>query len=112
MLTERFGRVRPLPNNGNGYGGFGYGGSNLYVVCLVDCFDPPRYVVRADNFQDAYETAVECLCESIPVGELTDEQRSHLEEHGWADWYGISPAGRLISTDDDVRCDLWIGRER
>ena len=49
----------------SGYAGFGHGGVNLYVTYLADCFQPTIYVVRADDLESAYDTAVECLCDTV-----------------------------------------------
>ena len=90
--------VRRLKDRHNtGYAGFGYGGDKLFVVCLVDCFDPPRYLVRADSFEQAYDTARECLSETLDPGEATE-----AAANGWLDW---SPSGRPVSDDDDIR--IW-----
>ena len=87
-------RVRWIRDTyGTGFGGFGYGGTDLYCASLVDCFDPPLYVFRADSFADAIETADECL--STPFDGLETERDDTFVTS--------SPAGREIWADQDVR---------
>jgi hypothetical protein len=106
-------RVRPLKDRyGTGYAGFGYGGDKFYVVCLVDCSDPPRYLVRADSWEQAYDTAIECLAETVEDGPYFEQ------DHGFSysalvdgtkqpedSWLTYSPSGRVVSIEDDIRCD-------
>lgn len=92
-----------------GYAGYGYGGEHLFSVCLVDCMDPPRYVVRADNLQDALEVAEECLLDDVDVEWLDAEEREayfKAYEMGDSDFFTSSPSGRAVWKDQDIRCTV------
>ena len=90
---------RLLPDTHDTGYGWGYGGRGaLYSVCLVDCFDPPMYLVGADTVEEALEAAEECLSPT-----LDDQTIAWAEEE---DWLTFSPSGRPISTDDDIRITL------
>ena len=101
MRIADHGRVRPLSDmHDTGHGGLGYGGQNLYVVCLVDCFDPPRYVVRADNVSDALEVAEHNL--GAEFDGPADEAEHVVHTVG----------GRTIWSDQDFRVSFWRGANR
>lgn len=60
------GNVRKLKDKYDRGYGWGYGGvQHLFVVCVVDVFDPPWYLVHADNLDEAYEHALNCLVEDL-----------------------------------------------
>jgi len=83
---------------------------HLFSVCLVDCFDPPRYVVRADNLWDALEVAEECLLDTVDSEHLaTDEAETWASlayEASNSDMFTLSPSGRIVWADQDVRCTV------
>jgi len=82
-----------------GYGGHGFGGDKLYAACVVDCFDPPLYVFRADTLTDALEIADECLSTPYDDDEHPVRSWEEAEQHGAT----TSPSGRTIWADQDIR---------
>ena len=93
--------VKALPQrNENGFGGFGYGGSALFVAWVEDCFDPPMYLIRADGWYDAYEVAEASLAPIVTDEDLGRPVADFCEGE-WADEAGISFAadGTLVCTE-------------
>lgn len=90
--------VKALPQrNENGYGGLGYGGSCLFVAWVADCFDPPMYLIRADNFDDAHDVALASLAPIVTEQDLGRPIADFCEGE-WADETGIAwaPDGELV----------------
>lgn len=76
MITKNHGRVS-IGRTPDGTSLLQYGGDKLYVACNVDRFDPPRYLIRADSWEEAYEVATGLAC----LPEVTCE--ACWEEGGW-----------------------------
>jgi hypothetical protein len=98
-----------------GYAGFGYGGDNLYIVSEPVGNFAVHYAVRSDSWEEAYETALECLAESFETFASADEIAEMLTLTTSADveafmakhYLSFSPSGRLISSDNEIRVDSY-----
>lgn len=103
MRTKRFGSVSLLPDNAKtGYGHSYVSGENLYVVCLVDCYFPSFYALRANSFEEAYYVAQECLSPT-----LESDYIAGAESEGWLTY---TESGRPVSSDDDIRVFEFLAR--
>lgn len=98
--NQTFANVRPLKQrDNNGHGGFGYGGDHLYVAVNVDCFDPPCYAIRADTWEDAYETAEASLAPTYERTELDPEEWAQLEAGNDVAGVTINIVGEAVNTE-------------
>lgn len=103
MRTKQFGRVTLLPDNAEtGYGHSYISGENLYVVCLVDCYFPSFYALRADSFEEAYYVAQECLSPTLEGNDLAEAESG--------EWLTYTESGRPVSSDDDIRVFEFLAR--
>ena len=131
MKTQRHGTVRTLKDrHDTGFAGFGYGGEHLFAVALVDVFDPPWYLVRADSLSDADEVATECLVDTVDdrtiAWALTNDQNVSTVNDANMSWEALesaglttSPGGRTIWSENDIRIthlccdgDAWSAIDR
>lgn len=110
MIINGIKHYRLHDRHNTGYAGYGQGGKHLFSVCLVDCMDPPRYMVRADNLIDAYEVAEECLLDDVDSEHLAPDEAedwvSVAYEESDSDMFKFSPSGRIVWADQDIRCTV------
>ncbi|MEM9605886.1 MAG: hypothetical protein AAGA99_00590 [Actinomycetota bacterium] len=82
-----------------GYASFGYGGEHLFIAYSEDCFAPALYVIRADTFDDACETADYLLGSVIDEASAADYDLPTDQAQDLPDHVQFRPDGVFIDTE-------------